>query len=148
MKAAFPDPPFGGRALATVVMAAFAAVLIARGVSTRAAAGEHAVFATDSVTPAQLALGDSIFHGKAARGLCYTCHGQGAKGVAGLGPNLADAAWLHGDGGLAFLSTVIRTGVTKPKKSGAMMPPFGGSPLTAEQLTAVAAYVHSLSAKP
>jgi cbb3-type cytochrome c oxidase subunit III len=99
----------------------------------------------DTITPAMIALGERIFQGKAGGALCATCHGKDAKGVQGIGPNLTDGAWLHGDGSLEFLRTVIRTGVAKPKAGGAMMPPFGGTPLSAEQLDAVAAYVYSLS---
>jgi hypothetical protein len=47
---------------------------------------------------------------------------------------------------MAFVMRLVRTRVAKPKESPAMMPPFGGVPLTDEQLRAVAAYVRSLSA--
>lgn len=102
----------------------------------------------DTITPAMIALGDSVFHGRSGGAICFTCHGQDAKGVTGLGPDLTDATWLHGDGSLGFLTTIIRTGVAKPKKAAGMMPPFGGVPLTPERLQGVAAYVYSLSHKP
>lgn len=54
-----------------------------------------------------------------------------AKGAPGLGPDLTDNTWLHGDGSEAFLRTIIRSGVTKPKKSTAVMPPAGGGNLNA-----------------
>lgn len=96
------------------------------------------------VTPKLVALGDSIFHGQTAGGTCLTCHGQNAAGSQ-IGPSLADAEWLHGDGSFAFLVNTITTGVPNPKKFPAAMPPMGGAQLTAEQVRAVAAYVYSRS---
>lgn len=74
-------------------------------------------------TPAMLALGDSVFHGKVGAALCYVCHGPAGKGVTGLGPNLTDTEWLNGDGSLAFIEKTVETGVPKPKKAPAPMPP-------------------------
>ena len=98
----------------------------------------------DGAMQATLALGDSIFHGRVAGGLCATCHGPKGKGMPALGPDLTDDVWLHGDGSVEFIVSIVRTGVMKPKKSAAVMPPGGGSALRPEQLRAVAAYVHSL----
>lgn len=95
---------------------------------------------------ALLAKGDSIFHGQLANGLCWTCHGPTAKGIPGLGPDLTDKTWIHGDGSLEFITNTVRTGVPKPKKSTTPMLPGGGIPLTDAQMSAVAAYVFSLSA--
>lgn len=92
-----------------------------------------------------IALGRQVFLGKSGGAICATCHGQNAKGLPGLGPDLTDATWLHGDGSIAFLKAIIRTGVAKPKQSPTVMPPYGGTPLKPEQLDAVAAYIHSLS---
>ena len=96
-------------------------------------------------TPAMLALGDSVFHGKAGGALCYVCHGPAGKGVTGLGPNLTDKEWTNGDGSIAFITKTVTEGVTKPKKFPAPMPPKGGGTLNESQVNAVAAYVHSLS---
>lgn len=104
--------------------------------------------AADSTSPALIARGDSIFHGRVGGALCATCHGPRGAGIPGLAPRLSDARWLHGDGGMDFLTRIIASGVTKPKESGGMMPPFGGASLTPEQHRAVAAYVHSLRAPP
>lgn len=41
-------------------------------------------------TPQQVALGDSIFRGRAAGGTCYVCHQQNARGLPGLAPDLTD----------------------------------------------------------
>ena len=60
-------------------------------------------------------------------------------------PNLTDTTWLHGDGSLTFIESVVKSGVPKARQSAAPMPPKGGGKLTAEQLRAVAAYVYSLS---
>ncbi len=101
--------------------------------------------AADSIPPAQKALGDSVFHGKAAGGTCAVCHGQDAKGTPGLAPDLTHGKWLHGDGSYAFIVSIVQKGVANPKEAAAPMPPMGGATLTPEQLHAVAAYVYSLS---
>jgi hypothetical protein len=90
-----------------------------------------------------IAMGDEIFHGKVGGATCYVCHGQDAKG-SGVGPNLTDGEWLNNDGTLAGIMNTIRTGVPKPKVAPAPMPPMGGVQLSADQLKAVATYVHSL----
>jgi mono/diheme cytochrome c family protein len=95
------------------------------------------------VTPTAIAQGDSIFHGK---GNCYACHGSNAQGT--VGPNLADAEWLHSDGSYDAIVKQIMTGVPKEEsKSGIVMPPRGGSTITDDEVKAVAAYVYSLSHK-
>lgn len=118
---------------------------------TTATAGDTSPAATPSpgssrggaVTPAIVALGDSIFKGQAAGGICYTCHGPDAKGTP-TGPDLTDSEWLNGDGSLAMIQGVITNGVAAPKKHPGAMPPFGQM-LTPEQVNAVSAYVYSLT---
>lgn len=96
-------------------------------------------------TPAQIALGDSVFRGRVGGALCYVCHGPNGKGVDGIGPNLTDKEWLNTDGTVASIEKVVTDGVAKPKKSATPMPPKGGGQLTDGQIKAVAAYVFSLS---
>lgn len=91
-----------------------------------------------------VARGRTVFEGKQGGALCVSCHGPKGKGVPGLGPDLTDATWLHGDGGAEFLRAIIRTGVAKPKAGVLTMPPLGGGRLDDEQLAALAAYVLSL----
>ena len=95
------------------------------------------------VTPQLVALGDSIFKGQAAGGICFTCHGPDAKGTA-LAPDLTDTTWLHGDGSLSFIANTVRTGIATPKQAPAPMPAFGQT-LTPQQVDAVSAYVFSLT---
>jgi mono/diheme cytochrome c family protein len=96
-----------------------------------------------AVTPAAIALGDSLFHSKAN---CYACHGANAQGV--IGPNLTDAEWIHSDGSYDAIVKQITTGVTaEESKSKVPMPPRGGSQITDDEVKAVAAYVYSLSHK-
>lgn len=114
-----------------------------------AAGGASAGGATGApnITPAMIAEGDSIFHGKKAGGLCFSCHGPDGKGTP-TGPNLTDNQWLDADNGSydAIVQT-ITTGVPKPKQYPAPMPPMGGASLTPDQVRAAAAYVYSLSHK-
>lgn len=100
---------------------------------------------TMQITPGLIALGDSIFHGKVAGGLCFGCHGVDAKGTPGLAPDLTSGKWVHGDGSYAFIMRIVEAGVPKPKVAAAPMPPMGGSKLGPAEVRAVAAYVFSLS---
>ena len=98
-----------------------------------------------SIMPSQVALGDSVFHGQVAGGICYTCHAPDGRGTLTVAPNLTDSLWLHGDGSYGAIVATITAGVPQPKESSAPMPPMGGPPLTPDQIRAVAAYVYSLS---
>ena len=100
---------------------------------------------TMAITPGLIALGDSIFHGKVAGGMCFGCHGVEGKGTPGLAPDLTSGKWLHGDGSYAFIIKIVEAGVPKPKAAAAPMPPGGGAKLAPAELRAVAAYVFSLS---
>lgn len=97
------------------------------------------------LSPAQVALGDSVYHGRVGGALCYVCHGPNGKGVDGVGPNLTDKEWLNADGTLSSIEKVVTDGVAKPRKAPAPMPPKGGGQLTDAHIKAVAAYVYSLS---
>lgn len=66
---------------------------------------------------------------------CAACHGDAGQGL--IGPNLADAYWLHGASDVEVF-TVITEGV--PAKG---MPPWGDA-LSAEERAEVLAYVRSL----
>jgi mono/diheme cytochrome c family protein len=99
-----------------------------------------------SVTPAMIAIGDSIFH---ARG-CRNCHGQDAKGT-GRGPDLTDVTLLHVNGSFDDYVRIITDGipVTAMKDSSHTnaMPARGGARpaiLTDDQIKSVAAYVFTL----
>ncbi|HQW67908.1 MAG TPA: hypothetical protein PLJ23_12760, partial [Gemmatimonadales bacterium] len=60
------------------------------------------------ITPARLALGDSLFHGLIGATSCQACHGaDAAQGT--LAPNLTDAEWLHSDGSLEGIYKTIES---------------------------------------
>jgi len=40
---------------------------------------------------------------------CANCHGQ--QGQGGIGPNLTDKYWIHGDGDIASVLTTVKKGV-------------------------------------
>ena len=103
-----------------------------------------AVLLSQAQDPAAIALGKKVFEGKAGGAICFTCHGMNGKGSPGLGPDLTDDKWLHGDGSAAYIDSIVRAGVPKPKQSAAPMPPMGGAKLSDEQVKAVVAYVGSL----
>jgi mono/diheme cytochrome c family protein len=79
----------------------------------------------------------------AARGNCFSCDGPNAAGTAAA-PDLTDSQWLDADGSYAFIIALVRGGVPHPKQYSAPMPPERGASLSAGQVCAVAAYVHSL----
>ena len=96
--------------------------------------------------------GDELFRRK---GKCLSCHGLAGKGLEGLGPNLQDSVWLHGDGSFAFIRRTIIEGIARPKESNLGMPAFGRPPgtdpsvvsltLAPEEIYRIAAYVYALS---
>ncbi|HXL18973.1 MAG TPA: c-type cytochrome, partial [Streptosporangiaceae bacterium] len=95
-------------------------------------------------TPAQVALGDRVFHGQVGGAPCAGCHGSDAKGTP-LGPDLTSSHWLWGDGSLPAITQIITDGVPHPKKYPGVMPPMGGAQLSPAEVSAVVAYVWALS---
>lgn len=113
-----------------------------------AAAGRDAVVTASSqldtlppgVTRELIERGEVLFEGRAA---CVSCHGADGRGL--IGPDLGDAEWWHADGGFAAIQRVVRSGVPAASaRTGVAMPARGGTPLTDEEVRAVAAYVWSL----
>jgi mono/diheme cytochrome c family protein len=96
-----------------------------------------------AITPQEIALGDSIFHGRVANGGCYVCHGHDARGT-GVAPNLTDAEWINGDGTMGFIKGTMIQGVQHPQQYPLPMPAFGHS-FTDRQLQALTAYVWAVS---
>jgi glucose/arabinose dehydrogenase/mono/diheme cytochrome c family protein len=94
-------------------------------------------------TRATVALGNRIYHGQVGGASCTACHGTNGAGSP-LGPNLTSKKWLWSNGSYAGIKKTIRDGVSQPKEYRSPMPPMGGTPLSEEQLSAVAAYVWSL----
>ena len=147
--AAAPTPSTGAPAGSTAAGGAVAGSTAAPGAAaeTTSAAGASGAAAgggAGSITAAEVAQGDSIFHGQVGGGTCFTCHGQNAKGTA-LAPDLSDKVWIDGDGTYNYLVQRVTTGVPQPKQYPAPMPPRGGAPISDAQVRAVAAYVYSLS---
>src|SRR5215831_16028684 len=105
---------------------------------------------TMAAAPALIALGDSLYHAAS----CRRCHGPDAKGAQN-GPNLTGPTFLHikGTGSYQDFVNVIMSGIPadsiKDKSHTLPMRPKGGgqTPLTDDQVKAVAAYVYSLSHK-
>ena len=95
------------------------------------------------VTPALIADGEKIFKGA---GLCHACHGPDGKGIEAIkAPNLTDTLWLHSTGTYDDVVRQVTNGVPSEKsKSGGVMAPRGGTPLSDAQVKAVAAYIWSL----
>jgi mono/diheme cytochrome c family protein len=86
------------------------------GIHPGAGAEETAALPTPpGATPAQVALGDRVFHGQAGGGTCAGCHGSNAKGTP-VGPDLTSGRRLWGDGSLPSITKIITDGVAKPKE--------------------------------
>jgi glucose/arabinose dehydrogenase/mono/diheme cytochrome c family protein len=107
------------------------------------AAAAGALPAPPGVTPAQVALGDRVFHGQVGGAPCAGCHGSDAKGTP-QGPDLTRGRWLWSDGSFAAIQQTITDGIPHPKEYGAVMPPMGGAQLSPDETSAVAAYVWAL----
>lgn len=98
----------------------------------------------EGATREMVALGDRIYHGQVGGATCTGCHGASGKGSP-LGPDLTDKKWLWSDGSYAGIAKTIAEGVMRPKQYRSPMPPRGGAQLTADQISALAAYVWALS---
>src|SRR5438552_1279073 len=88
--------------------------------------------------------GDRIYHGQVGGATCAACHGASGKGSP-LGPDLTHKEWLWSDGSYAGIKKTITEGVMHPKQYRSPMPPMGGARLTPDQISALAAYIWSLS---
>ncbi len=97
----------------------------------------------EGATPEMVALGERIYHGQVERAACAGCHGENGHGSP-LGPALTGEKWLWTDGSYAGIAKIIVDGVPEPKEYRSPMP-GNGAQLTAEQISALAAYVWSIS---
>lgn len=95
-------------------------------------------------TREMVALGDRIYHGQVGGAACTGCHGANGAGSP-LGPDLTSKKWLWSGGSFAGILKVITDGVPQPKQYRSPMPAMGGAQLTADQASALAAYVWGLS---
>jgi len=140
------------RSLNLVVAPVVAAIAIAAcgGSAGSGSAGAPAPSAPPrpaAVTPANIALGDSLFNTNNAP--CQRCHGQ--KGVGATnGPSLVAGPWLHSTGSFDEIVSTITTGVPRTSIKDAtrrfqMNPRGGPMNLTDAQVQAIAAYVWSIS---
>jgi mono/diheme cytochrome c family protein len=91
-----------------------------------------------------VSLGERIYRGQVGGAACTGCHGETAQGTP-LGPDLTGKKWLWSDGSYSGIAKTITVGVSQPKQYRSPMPPKGGAQLTADQVSAVAAYIWSLS---
>jgi glucose/arabinose dehydrogenase/mono/diheme cytochrome c family protein len=98
----------------------------------------------EGATREMVALGDRIYHGQVGGAACAGCHGASGTGSP-LGPDLTGKKWLWSDGSYAGIAKTITDGVRQPKQYRSPMPPLGGAQLTADQVSALAAYVWGLS---
>jgi glucose/arabinose dehydrogenase/mono/diheme cytochrome c family protein len=98
----------------------------------------------EGATAEMVALGERIYRGQLGGAACTGCHGQSGQGSP-LGPDLTGKKWLWSDGSYAGIKKTITEGVPQPKQYRSPMPAMGGAQLTADQVSAVAAYVWSLS---
>jgi mono/diheme cytochrome c family protein len=98
----------------------------------------------EGVTDSAVAVGWALFRGAAS---CSGCHGVEGRGSES-GPDLTDAAWLHGDGSYRMISQLILHGVTRYESTeGKPMPMRGWAPVNDDEVRAVAAYVWSIGRK-
>ena len=86
-------------------------------------------------TREQIVLGDRVFHGEAAGGTCYVCHGMDARGTAN-GNDLSLGFFIWGDGSVkAIKKTIFHNMEVVPGRDG---------DLTPDDVDAVSAYLWAL----
>ncbi len=107
-------------------------------------AGVAALPVPQGATREMVALGQRIYRGQVGGAPCTGCHGENGEGTP-LGPDLTGKKWLWSDGSYAGIKKTITAGVSQPKQYRSPMPPMGGAQLTPEQVSALAAYVWSIS---
>lgn len=101
----------------------------------------------EGATKEMVLLGERIYRGEVGGAGCTGCHGGSGQGTP-LGPKLTEHKWLWSDGSYAGIAKTITDGVPQPKEYRSPMPPMGGAQLTPEQVSALAAYIWSLSHPP
>jgi glucose/arabinose dehydrogenase/mono/diheme cytochrome c family protein len=115
---------------------------------TEASAPETASSGTapvpEGATTEMVALGDRIYHGQVGRAACTGCHGETGEGTP-LGPALTGKEWLWSDGSYDGIAKTIAEGVSAPKRYRSPMPASGGAQLSRDEISALAAYVWSMS---
>jgi disulfide bond formation protein DsbB len=96
----------------------------------------------------------AALQGVAARGqslyqsTCAVCHGREARGIAGLGKDLTDSAFIEdmSDAEVIVFLTNGRRSSDPLNETGLEMPPKGGNPaLTDQDLADIVAYIRTLS---
>jgi len=97
------------------------------------------------VTTAMVTVGDSIFN----NGNCQRCHGKLGVGAANA-PAFTGIRWQHGSGSYDDIVKTIVSGIPAdqikdPSHKFPMAGKGGRTPLTDDQIKAVAAYVFSIS---
>ena len=98
----------------------------------------------EGATRQMVELGERIYRGEVGGAGCTGCHGDRGQGTP-LGPDLTGKKWMWSDGSFGGIRKTITDGVPQPKQYRSPMPPMGGAQLTADQVSAVSAYVWSLS---
>lgn len=122
----------------SVVLIGTIATLISAACSASPSAAPAA-----AATPQMLAEGQQVY---ANAGRCAGCHGPVGQGTS-FAPDLTDDDWIWIQTNQAIrpqLVTIIRNGISEPRRYGTPMPPMGGAQLSPQQLESVAAYVESL----
>jgi glucose/arabinose dehydrogenase/mono/diheme cytochrome c family protein len=98
----------------------------------------------EGATREMVLLGERIYRGQVGGAACTGCHGESGQGTP-LGPDLTGKKWLWSDGSYAGIAKTITEGVSQPKQYRSPMPAMGGAQLTPDQVSALAAYVWSMS---
>jgi glucose/arabinose dehydrogenase/mono/diheme cytochrome c family protein len=108
------------------------------------AAARHDLPVPEGATREMVLLGERIYRGQVGGAACTGCHGESGQGTP-LGPDLTGKKWLWSDGSYAGITKTITEGVSQPKQYRSPMPAMGGAQLTPDQVSALAAYVWSIS---
>jgi len=104
--------------------------------------GQQPAEPAPNLSPAQVATGDSLFHGV---GGCAACHGDKGVGTPD-GPSLRSEPWKLGDGSFGWLVHISRhAGWGQRGRGDDPQPMRGPTVLDSTQVRLVAGYVFSIS---
>jgi len=131
----------GDSALASAVAGPAGTVPATPALDTALAVSAPAPDSISPVTSADSAAGDALYHGI---GRCVGCHGALGEGAPGLGPDLRTSPGRLDDGTVPSIARLIAGGAPPAGGYRIAMPSYAGQ-LSADDVTRVAAYVHTLS---
>lgn len=121
--------------------------LAACGGSDSSSASSSSSSSAPEPTVAEVSTGDPVNGEKLFTGTCLACHGEGGKGIEGLGKDMTTSEFIKGlsDAELLAFIKVGRASTDPANTTGVDMPLRGGNPaLTDDDIMDIIAYMRTL----